>query len=172
MVNHFITAGSVFADDPSSGSVISEMTCLVSDNCEDSGADVFPFFFPCVKDETPENFQKCAGMHIYPRTNEMRSYTHTHPLRLGMYSRNSWGGPVDPFILTMFPNTSIEGIDDPVISLIIFEWKDYDFIGAYSDSESMMKVKSHSISSTVGLWWLTNRTPLEDRDMRSRCRQE
>ena len=54
-----------------------------------------------------------------------------------MYSRNSWGGPVDPFILTMFPNTTIEGFEDPVVSLIIFEWKDYDYIGVYADAESM-----------------------------------
>ena len=84
------------------------------------------------------------------------------PSRLGMYSRNAWGGPVDPFILTMFPNTSIEGIDDPVVSLIIFEWKDYDYIGAYSDPESM-KVKSQSHNGVLSIFggYLVayNRTP-------------
>ncbi|KAI1247169.1 hypothetical protein MGN70_011056 [Eutypa lata] len=68
-------------------------------------------------DETPENYQKCAGM----------------------YSRDAWGGPVDPFILTVFPNTSIEGVEDPIVSLIIFEWKDYDFLGVYPQEDSVLK---------------------------------
>ncbi|KAI8952054.1 lung seven transmembrane receptor-domain-containing protein [Xylaria longipes] len=68
-------------------------------------------------DQTDENRQKCAGM----------------------YSKAAWGGPVDPFILTVFPNDSIKGDEDPVVSLIIFEWKDQDLIGAYPNPEAFTK---------------------------------
>ena len=47
-----------------------------------------------------------------------------------MYSRSSWGGPVDPFILIKFippPDGPQEG--DPTVSLVVFEWKDRDLIG-------------------------------------------
>lgn len=48
-----------------------------------------------------------------------------------MYSRKSWGGDVDPFILVKFikPDDIIEE-EDPIISLVIFEWTDRPFIGA------------------------------------------
>ncbi|KAI1180345.1 lung seven transmembrane receptor-domain-containing protein [Nemania sp. FL0916] len=68
-------------------------------------------------DQTDENRQKCAGM----------------------YSKAAWGGPVDPFILTFFPNDTIPADQDPVVSLIIFEWKDQDQIGAYPDPEAFTK---------------------------------
>ncbi|KAI0881859.1 lung seven transmembrane receptor-domain-containing protein [Annulohypoxylon maeteangense] len=68
-------------------------------------------------DDTEENQQKCAGM----------------------YSRSAWGGPVDPFILTVFPNKTIEGDDDPIVSLVIFEWKDQDLIGVYPQADSLQK---------------------------------
>ncbi|RYP77699.1 hypothetical protein DL770_007045 [Monosporascus sp. CRB-9-2] len=68
-------------------------------------------------DESPGNDEKCAGM----------------------YSRSAWGGPVDPFILAVFPNATIEGVEDPIVSLIIFEWKDYDLIGVYPQPDSAMK---------------------------------
>ncbi|RYP15206.1 hypothetical protein DL765_005845 [Monosporascus sp. GIB2] len=91
-------------------------------------------------DESPENNQKCAGM----------------------YSRSAWGGPVDPFILAVFPNTTIEGVEDPIVSLIIFEWKDYDLIGVYPQSDSAMKTicdpdavkKGFCEESHVGEWLL------------------
>ncbi|KAI0402644.1 lung seven transmembrane receptor-domain-containing protein [Xylaria palmicola] len=60
-------------------------------------------------DQSDTNRQKCAGM----------------------YSKADWGGPVDPFILTVFPNDTIKDDEDPVVSLIIFEWKDQDLIGAF-----------------------------------------
>ncbi|KAM4055374.1 lung seven transmembrane receptor domain-containing protein [Hirsutella rhossiliensis] len=47
----------------------------------------------------------------------------------GMYSRTTWGGPVDPFILVKFLNSSIAPDSDPVASLIIFEWRDKDLVG-------------------------------------------
>ncbi|KAH7127699.1 lung seven transmembrane receptor-domain-containing protein [Dactylonectria macrodidyma] len=46
----------------------------------------------------------------------------------GMYSRSSWGGPVDPFILVKFLNSTAKG-KDPITSLVIFEWKDRNLVG-------------------------------------------
>lgn len=54
---------------------------------------------------------------------------------LGMYSRSDWGGPIEPFILTTFPNQTVEGDDDPIVSLVIFEWKDQDLIGVPSNPD-------------------------------------
>jgi len=47
-----------------------------------------------------------------------------------MYSRKAWGGNVDPFILTKFmkPEDIPEG-EDPIVSLVMFEWQDKDLIG-------------------------------------------
>ena len=47
----------------------------------------------------------------------------------GMYSRSTWGGDTDPFILVKFLNSSVSGADDPIASLIIFEWSDRQFVG-------------------------------------------
>lgn len=52
-----------------------------------------------------------------------------------MYSRQDWGGPVDPFILTAFPNKTVEGDADHVVSLVIFEWKDQDLVGINKASD-------------------------------------
>ncbi|KAI0851774.1 lung seven transmembrane receptor-domain-containing protein [Daldinia vernicosa] len=70
-------------------------------------------------DNTDENRQKCAGM----------------------YSKSDWGGPVEPFILTTFPNQTVEGDNDPVVSLVIFEWKDEDLIGVPSNPDDDMSPK-------------------------------
>jgi hypothetical protein len=64
-----------------------------------------------------------------------------------MYSKAAWGGPVDPFILTVFPNETIQGDDDPIVSLIIFEWKDQELIGAYLDADSFTVCAILSVSS-------------------------
>jgi hypothetical protein len=46
-----------------------------------------------------------------------------------MYSRKAWGGDVDPFILTKFIKVADDTAEDPIVSLIIYEWKDEDLIG-------------------------------------------
>jgi hypothetical protein len=53
-----------------------------------------------------------------------------------MYSRKAWGGNVDPFILTKFmkPEDIPEG-EDPVISLVVFEWQDKHLIGKPVDDD-------------------------------------
>lgn len=53
-----------------------------------------------------------------------------------MYSRKAWGGPVDPYISLMFPSQDIPDDQDPVVSVVIFEWKDEDLIGIREDPES------------------------------------
>ncbi|TVY26005.1 Membrane protein [Lachnellula hyalina] len=58
-------------------------------------------------DQTDKNRQVCAGM----------------------YSKNSWGGSVDPHILVKFLKYEAEDDSDPIASMIIFEWKDFDLIG-------------------------------------------
>jgi hypothetical protein len=48
---------------------------------------------------------------------------------VGMYSRQTWGGPVDPFILVKFLNSTIPEGADPIVSLIIFQWRDKNLVG-------------------------------------------
>lgn len=48
-----------------------------------------------------------------------------------MFSRKGWGGNVDPFILTTFTKPeNIPDNEDPIVSLVIFEWQDKSLIGA------------------------------------------
>ena len=53
-----------------------------------------------------------------------------------MYSKKSWGGSTDPFILTKFikPSGEIEG--DPIVSLVVFEWRDEDLIGVWPSEDA------------------------------------
>jgi len=53
-----------------------------------------------------------------------------------MYSKASWGGSVDPHILVKVTKEDA-GDADPIISLVIFEWKDFDLIGVYPTADSM-----------------------------------
>jgi hypothetical protein len=57
-----------------------------------------------------------------------------------MYSRTSWGGPVDPYILIKFTDVGKEEEGDPAVSLVVFEWKDEDFIGVLPSPDSMQKI--------------------------------
>lgn len=58
----------------------------------------------------------------------------------GMYSRKSWGGNIDPFILTKFlkPVGGAEEGTDTVVSLLVFEWKDRDLVATGPDGEAMV----------------------------------
>ena len=49
----------------------------------------------------------------------------------GMYSRKSWGGNVDPYIMVNFvqPDEKPEG-QEQIVSLVIFEWRDRQYVGA------------------------------------------
>ena len=48
-----------------------------------------------------------------------------------MFSRKSWGGTVDPFILIKFIKHEETEDSDPLASLVIFEWQDESLIGRY-----------------------------------------
>lgn len=53
-----------------------------------------------------------------------------------MYSKQSWGGDVDPFILAKFIKTMPERDDDPLVSLVIFEWRDEDLVGVWPSDDA------------------------------------
>lgn len=50
-----------------------------------------------------------------------------------MYSRKSWGGSVDPYIMTMFKTYKDQGHDDPntdpIVSVVVFEYSDHNLLG-------------------------------------------
>ncbi|KAB5557948.1 lung seven transmembrane receptor-domain-containing protein [Coniochaeta sp. 2T2.1] len=56
-----------------------------------------------------------------------------------MYSQQAWGGPVDPFILVKFTDVGKDNGDDPIVSMVIFEWRDEDFIGVSTSPDSYEK---------------------------------
>lgn len=53
----------------------------------------------------------------------------------GMYSKKSWGGSVDPFILVKFIKNEEKnkGMEDPTVGVVIWEWKDTLLLGKPSD---------------------------------------
>jgi hypothetical protein len=50
-----------------------------------------------------------------------------------MYSKSAWGGPVDPFILVKFTDVGKDDGDDPVVSLLIFDWMDQGYLDVLPD---------------------------------------
>ena len=54
----------------------------------------------------------------------------------GMYSQKSWGGSTPPFILFTAIKEILEDDSDPIISLVIFEWRDEYLFGAYPTPDS------------------------------------
>lgn len=55
-----------------------------------------------------------------------------------MYSRNSWGGSVDPFISIKFLPYQTTGEDDksdPLVATVIFDWKDEHLIGVFAPDD-------------------------------------
>ncbi|KAL6721791.1 Membrane protein ptm1 [Lecanora helva] len=57
----------------------------------------------------------------------------------GMYSRSAWGGDTDPFIETTFIKIDPTGDEDPVVSLVIFEWKDEPLVGVWKSDDASEK---------------------------------
>ena len=58
-----------------------------------------------------------------------------------MYSRKSWGGQVDPYILVKFRKNPVEGDGDPLVSLVMFEWNDEDLIGRRREGSNPVRKK-------------------------------
>lgn len=52
-----------------------------------------------------------------------------------MYSRKTWGGPVDSHILVKFIKNDAIDLPDPIVSMVIFEWGDYDLVGIVPPGE-------------------------------------
>ena len=54
-----------------------------------------------------------------------------------MYSKGDWGGDTDPFIAAKFIKADAEEDDsDPVVSLVVFEWRDEDLIGVWPSDDA------------------------------------
>jgi hypothetical protein len=54
-----------------------------------------------------------------------------------MYSKTAWGGDVEPHILVKFIKETADDDSDPIASMVIFEWKDYDLIGVLPTADSV-----------------------------------
>ena len=53
----------------------------------------------------------------------------------GMWSKKSWGGDIDPFIVVKFKaNPDSQG--DEIVSLLIFEWEDGNYLGRLPSEDS------------------------------------
>jgi len=67
-----------------------------------------------------------------------------------MYSRKAWGGNVDPFILTKFmkPEDIPEG-EDPVVSLVVFEWQDKHLIGKPVEGNDVSTLETFKMEEAV-----------------------
>lgn len=64
-----------------------------------------------------------------------------------MYSKKSWGGKVDPFILVKFlKNDKNKGIEDPTVGVVIWEYKDQLLLGKPSDKplEDVSRVRGRN----------------------------
>lgn len=85
-----------------------------------------------------------------------------------MYGRKSWGGDIEPFISTRFEKQTPGGDADPIVSVVIFEWKEEGFVGRYPTPESL-EVGSSSRPDVYG-WnvWLIQLSAMtkENMDMR------
>ena len=70
----------------------------------------------------------------------------------GMYSRKSWGGNMDPFILTKFIKPKkLKNGDDPMVSLVMFEWEDKDLIGVPVEGQGPNGVSKSPLRRLDGL---------------------
>ncbi|KAL8739967.1 MAG: hypothetical protein Q9190_007278 [Brigantiaea leucoxantha] len=58
----------------------------------------------------------------------------------GMYSKSSWGGSVDPFILTKYNKAKDSDDKDTFVSVIIYEFKDEDLVGMWPSPEAPEKM--------------------------------
>lgn len=58
---------------------------------------------------------------------------------------------MDPFILTKFIQATPEGGEDPIVSLVIFEWRDEDLVGVWpsEDAPKVGTVAMHSRRPTL-----------------------
>jgi hypothetical protein len=52
-----------------------------------------------------------------------------------MYSKKSWGGKTEPFIMVKFVKAKdqYKDMDDPVVGVVVWEWKDSNLLGRPTD---------------------------------------
>lgn len=62
----------------------------------------------------------------------------------GMYSRKAWGGDTDPFLLAKFVKESPPDNEDPLVSVVVFEWRDEDYVGVWPTADAAEVVDSSS----------------------------
>ncbi|KAF2859992.1 integral membrane protein Ptm1 [Piedraia hortae CBS 480.64] len=82
---------------------------------------------------------------------EMQISTKDYQKCSGMYSRRAWGGRIDPFILTKFTAPPAAGIpkeQDPVVSMLIFEWGDRNSI-QLDDLGNAMLCDKHAVDTKL-----------------------
>ncbi len=57
-----------------------------------------------------------------------------------MYSKVQWGGDVDPFISAKFlkvePGEGEDVDPDPMVSVVIFEWRDQELVGVWPSADA------------------------------------
>ena len=53
-----------------------------------------------------------------------------------MYSKKAWGGDTDPFVLTKFMKATPPDDEDPLVSLVVFEWRDEDYVGVWASPDA------------------------------------
>lgn len=54
-----------------------------------------------------------------------------------MYSKSAWGGAVEPHILVKFIKEDVTDDSNPIASMVIFEWRDFDLIGVLPTPDSL-----------------------------------
>jgi hypothetical protein len=76
-----------------------------------------------------------------------------------MYSKKSWGGAVDPHILVKFlkPN---EDAGDPKLGIVIWEWKDYDYIWKPEEGEDVCWIEVITGMQSANIYIITEILPL------------
>lgn len=92
-----------------------------------------------VQRRTGSDVRECTAVSVLHKGNIPPTCRLTNMLKL--MTETAWGGTVDPFILLKF--LPYQGDQDPVVSLVIFEWKDEDLIGVYPTPEATMVCKKN-----------------------------
>ena len=51
-----------------------------------------------------------------------------------MYSKKSWGGQTEPFIMVKFiKKDEVKEAEDPTVAVVVWEWKDTNLLGKPAD---------------------------------------
>ena len=53
-----------------------------------------------------------------------------------MYSKIAWSGDTDPFISIKFNKLDENNDSDPIVSLVVFEWRDEALVGVWPSDDA------------------------------------